>query len=971
MTEQTLTPVFQACPPRKAEQSAENYAQDLRRSLTNELATSTSATQFLLGSYNTPAMKDACQMIFSRLREGDASDAPSVYRFHSRFGGGKTHTLIILAAIAKHPWAARGLPEEYAPLPPEEIADDVHLVAFNGDDSNAVEGTHIGEGVRAFSPIGVLAYELGGKALYERYAAYDRNLQPPGGQELEDIIGDKPTLILLDEMAQWMAAMRDKAPNESLAMIIGNLARAAANCPRAVLVVTAPESYADALGAANAALNAALEDLTSVLSRVSHEMTPSTSQDDAAILRRRLFRQVDEKARNAAADAYGAIAARLHPADSANARRRFYDSYPFHPETIRIIQERLASNNNFQRVRGTLHLLAQVIQANLDTDSALLHPHHISARVPEVRNALVNRIEFHNLDAAIDADIADEQSTRAKLASPLVEKALNVALLGSLSHVVKSGIDDQRAVNAIVSPQDPDESLIRQAISAVRDAALFINENDPGALRFSEDPNIRREVLNRQDKFSNPATIADKVKELVSQTFRKDPTGRGPNALEAHIYPTQIPDDPDAAHLAIINSEYAHANSRNLKEDIERMYVQSDKAAGKQLREHSNHAIFLVAKESNSAELNNAARRLMAAEDVKKNPSYDLERRQKNTLDDIIAQASKDAYQCVQSIWTEMFYPSVDNRFWDDVSLRHDTLTHKTDKAGYGQAAVIEMLETRAKTPSAHALAFNKSVWEKHLSPQRNDGLELSALRRKFSGGPGEKMILNPSHWSALIDAALANGFIEMALPDGAALTSPRGGLGYSPQCKVWLAGAKPKAQPKRPAPAAPPAPPINPTAPTISPPAAPLALSVEHLPGRAAQAELTRRMQSNNLAYDRIADLTVHGAGIELLQYIASLAPHDDVKMRYSFSTADEQIRLDVQDRPLAQWTRSQQAIKSLVDRHRSQDPEEGDLESASATLYAAEVGADAIEKCLTGLDNSQIVTLQARFAPEESQNE
>ena len=56
-------------------------------------------------------MKTACRMVFDRLHNGDASEQPAVYRFNSRYGGGKTHTLITLAAACLHPDVVRQEPE--------------------------------------------------------------------------------------------------------------------------------------------------------------------------------------------------------------------------------------------------------------------------------------------------------------------------------------------------------------------------------------------------------------------------------------------------------------------------------------------------------------------------------------------------------------------------------------------------------------------------------------------------------------------------------------------------------------------------------------------------------------------------------------------------------------------------------------------------------------------------------------------
>ena len=95
--------LFDACKLRSEESTRDNYAADLQRSLQGELSTPELARQFFQSTFPTIGMKDICRGIFSRLKQGDASNEPSVYRLGSSFGGGKTHTLIALAGAVRYP----------------------------------------------------------------------------------------------------------------------------------------------------------------------------------------------------------------------------------------------------------------------------------------------------------------------------------------------------------------------------------------------------------------------------------------------------------------------------------------------------------------------------------------------------------------------------------------------------------------------------------------------------------------------------------------------------------------------------------------------------------------------------------------------------------------------------------------------------------------------------------------------------
>lgn len=134
--------------------------------MANEISTPDGAAEFLEATYPTEAMLSAADMIFDRLDRGNASQSSSVFRFNSQFGGGKTHTLIALAAMALHPQAARMSTSAFRDI---SVPHGIELVTFSGDEANPISGQNFpGTSLVARSLTGVLAYRLGGVALLER-----------------------------------------------------------------------------------------------------------------------------------------------------------------------------------------------------------------------------------------------------------------------------------------------------------------------------------------------------------------------------------------------------------------------------------------------------------------------------------------------------------------------------------------------------------------------------------------------------------------------------------------------------------------------------------------------------------------------------------------------------------------------------------------------------------------------------------
>ena len=124
--------------------------------------------------------------------------------------------------------------------------------------------------------------------------------------------------------------------------------------------------------AANAASVKAAEETGDVLTRAvqpSAVIKPADDNEIGEILKKRIFASVDEAAAKAAGEAYRDLYETLgqteqlaggaeHPATYGELVAK---TYPFHPELVRVLDKRLGNITQFQRARGALKLLAEVV----------------------------------------------------------------------------------------------------------------------------------------------------------------------------------------------------------------------------------------------------------------------------------------------------------------------------------------------------------------------------------------------------------------------------------------------------------------------------------------------------------------------------------------------------------------------------------------------------------------------------------
>ena len=964
-----LTPVFQACTPRPAELTNDSYAADLHAALEKELKTPDSTREFFTGTYQTDAMRTACRMIFDRLHNGNASEQPSIYRFNSRFGGGKTHTLIALAGASLHPDVVQEQ-ENLTPIPPAMATDGIKLVAFTGENIDPLRGTILDETVpdaRVRSLAGFVAYHLGGMTALSEFREHDNRLTDPGADAFRRLIGDTPTLILVDELVQWIArALQHRELNiEGAKTTIAALAKAADISPKAVLVVTSPEPGHDAFQRETAILTEAMTELDHILSRNGHDMVPSDETDIAAILRQRLFEDCDQNARNETSSVYAEMVRRHRPDLGINAQQEFYDAYPFHPSILKIASERLADNPDFQRVRGTLRLLAATIRHNNDTREALLHPWHITPESQRVQDEIINRLHHEAFQPAILADITSPSSTVKTLGDHLADRAAKTILLGSLAPSANSGLSINDIIEAVMTPEDNDESVIRKSIQTVEDNALFI-DTDPNrnAIRFTNEANIRREIQLRRNNFSTPQTVEEETRAALQRTFAPQANRRSPNSMPVTIYPSRTgnaPDDPDQVHLAILNPGHINFHGSDLQKDLLDLYQHGPGNGGQAQREHRNNVIFLVPEHQQDPDLTDAIIRKLAAEDVRKSPPTQLQDYQKEIVNEAIAASDKHIHQAIQRSWIHLFFPSNEEQWVHGSHLRHERLPSTSDAEGDGQLSIMNMLYAHQKMPQQTALRLNPSVW-RQTRLRNGEELTLGELHREFTANPGRQIVLNRNTFDRILDEAINAKDLVIHTPTGELVGEHHSGLQHGNDFKVWLPEYAPSGPGSTPDP--------DPIIPTIDPvitdtdpsPAGPEPpFSVRGVSAKVAADQLKNHMDAKSLDWPQVNEVKLQSAQLGFLSYMASLIQGTaNASFSYECHSDDDNISLIVRNRSAEQWMREHRSIERISDMA---DVTGGD---AQVVISSEDNSPDSISGRLQALDNTHDVQLTATFKQE-----
>ena len=952
----TLLPLLASCSPRPREQTSEDYAADLHKALQGEIGNAASAADFFASTHATPAMRRVATGIFDRLKHGSAANQPAIIRFNSMFGGGKTHTLIALAGAAKHPQLVRS--ESTGGLIPSELAvDDVKLVCFTGENANLLDGMAMeGTGRRAKSLVGFLAYHLGDEAAFDSLRRHDDSFSDPGADDIEHLIGDQPTLILLDELVRWVAAARQLEADQSqraangLRNALTALSKAVANSPHAVMVITTPEEGHDAYRDETQFVHNAMNNLDSVTARTARDFTPTETADVPAILRRRLFQDAGTDGyRREVAQAYAAVWRRYNPNDNG-AEERFYDSYPFHPETLRIIAERLASNNGFQRVRGTLRAMSSVIHHGAEIAEPIIHPHHLDVSVSDVSEELVNRTGHAALHSAIAADVVGPNST-AQRYGPATRKAANVILLGSLAPTANNGLSDAEIVNALLSPSEPDNSVAMQAVRNMKDNGLYIDD-DPaaGSTRFNQQANVRREVEQRANTISEIERL-DGITRAIHDVFY-DRDGMGLTVFPSR--PNNVPDDPNLVHVGIVNPSHVTMQSPDLNDQLDSLYHHQSGGGGNSPREYRNNVVFLVPEHEDLADIKQQMARHRAASAILEADTGQLLSYQQDTLVSIRENSRKAVFQGIQRNWVNLYYPepSVQPHGLQQARLQFP------DQEGRGQNAIVDFLTGNAIGKMAHPRnpALDGSVWAgAGLNSADDVGMTVAELHERFARTPGRKMFLKRPHFDKSLDQANEQGTVVVRTPTGLEIQHSSG-VAYKDDMRVWLKEHAPQPDQPAPDPAPDPEPKPSPSEGYVP------RFETGPVSGQVAVTELNTRMLSDGLDWPDIAQATLYGSSITLLNDMASKAQSNGVAAAITYEFETNGFELRAAGKTAEQWQQCSRACSQMERAAGATNV------GAEITISADHNADEAVKTMLRDLDNTHQVQLDIEFRQPDS---
>ncbi|MFZ5915521.1 MAG: ATP-binding protein [Chloroflexota bacterium] len=715
--------------------------------------------RFFDNTYPTEGLRLLLNEALGRLTGLQPTNNP-IIRLETAFGGGKTHNLIALYHTAKGRVSADMVRGTVTPaLLPRP--GQIQVTGVVGSDLDPTTGLyHPEDDVRTYTLWGELAYQLAGASGYKLAEESDRHRAAPGTGLFQELIGHRPTLIMLDEIARHMrvaqtvptATGKSDLGEQTVAFLMSLLEFAASRAD-VVVVLTLAEA-GDAFAQETEHLRRQLAEARRISARQERVITPTGETEIAAIVRHRLFSHIDEAAAQEAArfyaDAYRPWAeqnvALPQRALRAEYGREIADGYPFHPELLNTLNRKVSTIPNFQKTRGALRLLALVVRQlwqQHPVDTWLIHPHHVSLAAPAIVEDLTSRLERPAFKQVIEADIVSPKAGSPAHAqildgawveagkAPYARRTATAVFLHSLTQGIASGVDPADLLLAVLSPGD-EPLLVHKAAELLYDQGWFF-EWDGHRYRFKTEPSLNKIVADEMGMMGRTKAKSE-LDSRIRQVWKSGVFKVEYFRQEAG----EVDDDAGLPKLVVLHYDAATATAAEPTPPELVRKIADYAGALEAYRRFRNNLVFLVADGERVDEMVQTAQRYLAIAritgDAERLAEFTAEQRTK--LKKMGEATELDVRVAITRAYRHLYFPSATAPQRDSY-LGHDLLpAQEQGEVQKDQSAVVLRALSQQKklltgNDSTLAAAYVKSrAWDTNQVSLTTDDLRQAFARR-------------------------------------------------------------------------------------------------------------------------------------------------------------------------------------------------------------------------------------------------
>jgi len=714
--------------------------------------------EFFERTFLTKNLRELSAQVVRRLSSVKV-ETSAIFNLSTQFGGGKTHSLTLLFHLAQSGEAAKQW-KGVSGILQDAGVDSVPKAStaiFVGTEFDSLTGRGGNDGTPLRkTPWGEIAYQIGGDEGFKLIAEHEKEMTAPGGDVIERMLPKgKPTLILFDELMNYVNRSRKSGLAAQLYTFLHNLSEVARARDNVVLAVSIPASE----------LEMTTEDhqdfdrLKKLLDRLGKAIIMSAEAETSEIIRRRLFEW-----HGLPKDAIVTIEEYEHwllankqqipswfPVE--NAREALMASYPFHPSLLSVFERKWQGLPRFQQTRGVLRLLALWVSKAYSEGYRGAHKDPLISlgtaplEDPLFRAALFEQLGEARLEPAVTTDIAGKDHAHALRLDTEATPALKKARLHrkvATTILFESNGGQQRGeatlpeVRLAVAEPELDIGNVEQCLEALTDSCYFLAA-EKNRFRFSFQPNLNKLLADRRASVSS-ASIDEVVRKEIQKVF-----GQG-TGIERVYFPKKSGDvqDRPVLTLAVLSPDNT-AQEPSTRNFIAQMTTED----GSSSRTFKSALIWVVPEDATS--LLEEARKLLAWKDIDADSGeLKLDETQQRQLNENTKRAERDLRESVWRAYKNVFLLGDDNSMRRiDLGLVHSSAAN----------SLVELILSRLRQEDIVVEGVSPSFLTRYWPPALPEW-STKSVRDAFYASPKFPRLLKPDAVRDTISRGLDAGTV-------------------------------------------------------------------------------------------------------------------------------------------------------------------------------------------------------------------
>ncbi len=455
---------------------------------------------------------------------------------------------------------------------------------------------------------------------------------------------------------------------------VQSLTEAVKTSPGTLLVAALPASQIEVGGDGG---QEALARLKQTFSRVESSWRPASQEESYEIVRRRLFKDIPGDKFHHRDNTLKQFAklyrenANEFPRGAADEdyRRKLEKAYPIHPELFDQLYTGWGSLERFQRTRGVLRLMAQVIhELWMHNDpSAMIMPGGVAAGSARVEPELL-----HYLDVSWQSIIAGDVDGPASIPYKIDQSAPNLNSCSATRRVARAvfmgtapthqqenrGLDDRQINLGVVQPGEK-PAVFGDALRRLGNQARFLH-SDMGRYWYSMSASLNRLAADRAQQIEEALVRMGIDKALAAYINGLGARGHFGAIQVAPGSSADVPDEAGGVRAVVLG--IAHSYNKGAGSDALTTARDILLHWGSAPRVYRNVLVFLAADTRQLDNLKDAMRGALAWEGIVR----DTERLNLTQSDSALAKAKRDEANetmktRLREAWCYLLYPAQDS----------------------------------------------------------------------------------------------------------------------------------------------------------------------------------------------------------------------------------------------------------------------------------------------------------------------